>query len=575
MRTAKTICLSAILAHCLIAADPSMKSASQRQDDPCSLNVDWSNDTDIAALPRDIGAYSVYVIYAPSSESAIACDGSAFYLDASRASRDDSRRQQICAATRSSLPPITRISSPTCSAERRITAAFKSIVLPLLTPLSSNRHYVITVQLGAPVSKTVELAVTPAASIITPDPTRIADEIKVLSTVTLNAPSGSSVMVTRSTSQDGTPATQTFAGRVIDVLPDGIVIHLSTSLPGGKSSKVSVSLPDMYGTAVKAEGTVQRAAAPKNASDAFISTKSTFEAAVHQKPVFTLSGAVAPLHPSGNAVYCAAWIFNCGFFARGVSAQRPLRLDPSVTYDVGFNSTQSANSITVPSMFSLPIYVGTGKADLNAAGPADPVPVPPSGLSVVNFSFGPRAEFDRTWQRVNMLGEVRGEFYFLKFTQTQDVKKATIAQGNPAIRDLLELPNRGFSVAPYVQWDGGGHVTNETVTNNKTHVSVLVPTHAINRLYGGIYGNAQLGIISFMLDTSFVNLFSHETIGYTTSTDALLRHLNGLHPHTKFTTVVSIDPAKHYGLTLTYENGRSAPNFAYLNKFDAGVQIVY
>jgi hypothetical protein len=218
---------------------------------------------------------------------------------------------------------------------------------------------------------------------------------------------------------------------------------------------------------------------------------------------------------------------NCGFFAHGVSVERPLRFDPSVTYDVGFNSTQSANSITVPSMFSLPIYLGAGKADLKAAGPTDPVPVHASGLSVVNLSFGPRAEFDRTWQRVNMLGEVRSEFYFLKFTQTQDVKKAAIAQGNPAFRDLLELPNRGFNLAPYVQWDGGGHVTNETVTNTKTHASVVVPTHAIDRLYGGIYGNAQLGIVSFTLDTSFVNMFSHEIIGYTTTTDALLRHLHG------------------------------------------------
>ena len=296
---------------------------------------------------------------------------------------------------------------------------------------------------------------------------------------------------------------------------------------------------------------------------------------MHQKPVFTLSGAVAPLHPSGNAVYCAAWIFNCGFFTRGVSAQRPLRFDPTITYDVGFNSTQSANSIIVPSMFSVPVYLGAGKTDFKAAGPAEFVAVPVSGLSVVNLSFGPRAEFDRTWQRVNILGEVRAEFYFLRFTETQDVKKATVAQGNPAMRDLLQLPNRGFSLAPYVQWDGGGHVTNEQVTNNKTKASVIVPTHTIDRLYAGIYGNAQLGVFSFILDSSFVNLFSHEIIGYTTTTDALLRRLHGLHPHTKFTTLVSFDRAKHYSLTLIYENGRSAPNFAYLDKFDAGVQIVY
>jgi len=36
-----------------------------------------------------------------------------------------------------------------------------------------------------------------------------------------------------------------------------------------------------------------------------------------------------------------------------------------------------------------------------------------------------------------------------------------------------------------------------------------------------------------------------------------------------------IDPAHHFGLDVSYENGRSVPNLEYLNMVKAGIKVVY
>jgi hypothetical protein len=193
--------------------------------------------------------------------------------------------------------------------------------------------------------------------------------------------------------------------------------------------------------------------------------------------------------------------------------------------------------------------------------------------SVLNLSFGPRLEVDTKYGGVNALGELRAELYIPPLSKAASVQQAVLGSGNPAIRNLLELPTNGFAFAPYVEVDGGGHVTSNTVSVGKS--SVDVPTYDIGRVYVGLYGTVQASIFSFSLDSSWVDLLSTETIAYTTKTMALLRRVSGWQPNTTAGVAVTFDHAKHYGLTLTYQNGRSAPNFQYLNKVTGGVKVTY
>jgi hypothetical protein len=105
--------------------------------------------------------------------------------------------------------------------------------------------------------------------------------------------------------------------------------------------------------------------------------------------------------------------------------------------------------------------------------------------------------------------------------------------------------------------------------------SVDVPTYDIGRVYLGCYGTLQRGIVSFHIDSSYVYVISKETIAYTTKTMALLKQVSGWQPNTTLGVTVNFDQAKHYGLSVSYQDGRSAPNWQYLNKVTAGLKVTY
>ena len=69
-------------------------------------------------------------------------------------------------------------------------------------------------------------------------------------------------------------------------------------------------------------------------------------------------------------------------------------------------------------------------------------------------------------------------------------------------------------------------------------------------------------------------LGSTELIGFTTDAGASIRQVRGWHHRGIAKLNFALDPAKHYNFTVTYENGRSAPNFEYLNKLTGGIRII-
>jgi len=102
-----------------------------------------------------------------------------------------------------------------------------------------------------------------------------------------------------------------------------------------------------------------------------------------------------------------------------------------------------------------------------------------------------------------------------------------------------------------------------------------VPAYSIARTYFGFRGNIQYWLLSFDLDEYYVYMFEKETIGYTTSTKALLRNVAGLQPHSSASMSLYLSQAKHAAFNIKWEVGRTAPNFEYLNKVDVGFKLVY
>jgi hypothetical protein len=373
----------------------------------------------------------------------------------------------------------------------------------------------------------------------------------------LNNSQGSTVEVDRKRAtgkEQVAAAPEKIPARVARIDSDGLVLDLSKPLPPGSSSLSVGGLTDSAGNAVSGQGKIDVAAAPANEADAYILGKVGANAAVHQLPVFTFSGSIAPFHPPLRAVFLG-----------------PVRFDPSTTVDVGLRSTKAANSVLVPAPFMRAVIFGLPNPKEDD-GPQQFRKVNPFAMQ---FAFGPRLETDRDFQRLNTLGEFRWELYVPGLSKDMTSKKARISVAHPEYRDFLELPIRGYTLAPYFQLDGGAHVNQEIVTNSKAKQSVVVPSHSIMRAYVGLKGSFQFWLASIDLDCYYVNMLDRETIGYTTATNALVRRVDGWQPHTKASVSIFLSPAKHVAFTTTFENGRSAPNFEYLNKVDVGFKIVY
>jgi hypothetical protein len=345
-------------------------------------------------------------------------------------------------------------------------------------------------------------------------------------------------------------------------------LQLKRKLPENRESSLRVSLPSALGQGqpIVAEGKVKPAGAAATEDSAKIKGTLAGNAAVHQKAVLTFIGTFVPLHP----IYLGETRWQWG---------------PRFDVDLGLRSTKSNNSITVTSPFlrtmqvsrepkpreetDFPVYTGRMEA-------------PWYFLSNIGLGIGPRFETDRIFRRRNVLGEIRADFHFFRWTTTIEERRRLLAEDlqhrlgyGADSADWIEGINFGFSVVPYAALDFGGHVNEETVTNSKTHTSVTVPHHEITRGIAGILGKIEYRKATLSLDEAMIGLASQETIGFTTDTGVGVRRISGVQPHSKVTLDYFLDSGKHYALSLIYENGRMPPNFEYLNRVIWGLKVLY
>jgi hypothetical protein len=341
------------------------------------------------------------------------------------------------------------------------------------------------------------------------------------------------------------------------------------TIPTGISSSGKVEL--------KTNGTLKIPGAVTAPAESKISGKLSFDTGTRQKAVFDLAGTFTPLHNPNTG----SWFW-----------------EPSVAVDVGLRSTNSANSIivSVPAthFFEVGMKEIVDSSRTNISTYAGWHKTPWHRLTDVKMSLGPRAEFDRNFKRINLLGQVRYDFNFDRLYSTIAHQRDLILQeppngiGSENGKSLRGI-DFGFRLLPFLALDFGGHVNNETVTktieidNNgvvtKQDSTVFVPRHSIFRINSGFVGTFEWQSfflpVTLTLDESLIYNATTETIGYTTDDGAFLRVIRGVHPHFKTSLDFQLDSLKRYSLSLQFENGRSAPNFQYLNKFTGGIKVTY
>jgi hypothetical protein len=352
-----------------------------------------------------------------------------------------------------------------------------------------------------------------------------------------------------------------------DRFTNDLWLKLNTKLIEGQSYALTVTagLKSPDDKPLTAKGTIKIPGAPTQPTPKLDVSLSSV-AGVGQKAIFNLTANLVPLRPE--------WV------------NKKWEFDPSLAVDVGLRSTTSANSITPSVLFARAV-------DLGNIGPLkDPEPVdstkgekallhygawsnaPIFKPTSMKFSIGGRAEFDQKLERRNVLLVARSEFTFPRLSRSIAQRKTELhsdLQDDVAFVDL----HSGWEVVPYTEFDVGGHVDDQTLKNMGS--SVLVPAHPIARSYAGLRETIEWRLFSMpmtlAIDESVVYAALSETIGFTTSSGVGLRRFTGLHHHGKASWNMFLDPSKHFSLTITYENGQSAPNFQYLNKVTSGFSI--
>lgn len=342
------------------------------------------------------------------------------------------------------------------------------------------------------------------------------------------------------------------------------------------------------GRPVVAEGKVKLPAIPTKPEKLRYNISVASNAAVHQRPIFELAAKLNPYHPDlrPRPAFGTEWLW-----------------EPTASIDVGLRSTKSANSVILaPLNFSRSFTL----LPASTAPPAGPAPelrapgaapvTPPSVTkqayanwlstpwhrpSDVKLTLGPKAEFDRTFKRKNLLGSVRLDLNFHRWLASIERKRNLIKNSFDENVGANARLNFGLSVVPFAAFDFGGHVNTETVTKKVKGVeqSVVVPKHKIFRSYLGFVSTIEVPEfampLTLTIEESLVHLGTTEIIGFTTDDGAFLKPLRGFHHLGKASLLFALDPSKHYNFELKYENGRQAPNLEYLNKMTAGIKILY
>jgi hypothetical protein len=367
---------------------------------------------------------------------------------------------------------------------------------------------------------------------------------------------------------------------------NALTFNLAKKLHGGTPNSLLIPSGITDGNkTVDARGAIKFPGSPAAPDVPKIDLGFSSVAAVHQKGVLELNLKATPTKPQPLGHH---WFG-----------------EPKFEADVGLRSTKSANSIKVAYLFRRTLLA----FDMNGRVEDDGITLKlPNGDRVkttiprfanwsttrwwqpssIKFFVGPKFETDRKFQRFNTLANARFDFGFHRWlgsiAERRSLLKddlltdADVKKENKNEHALVDLPF-GLHIVPSLGFDIGGRLNDETVKNEKKKASVLVQRHNIFRIVPALSGAIEWRTGSLpttlTLDESVTYLAAQEQVGLVTDTGVSLRKVQGFQPRFVSSIEFALDAARHYSFEIKYENGRSAPNFEYLNKVTTGIKVKF
>lgn len=358
---------------------------------------------------------------------------------------------------------------------------------------------------------------------------------------------------------------------------------LDNGLAKARTHTLSIpdGITDSGGNRVKTEGSVEIPGLPRPPDALNFELRLSSEAAHHQKPFFNL----ASKYDAQNQIP----IGRCFMSVNSL----PCYWQPQISLDLGLGETKSKNSIVIDLPFrsiiyNTPMRTFSSNDDIFYVDEGE-IAIPtyygwkhtPLHRGNVYFFFGPKFESDRKFARINTMGSLRLDFRMHRLLGSIAQKRSLLSGGEPFGLTKQQLSQveikSGYSLIPTIGVDFGRKVTAEVLTRNA--LRQVIPQNNIFRVFGGFRGVLEFQMftfpMSFTLDEKVYYLAERESIGTIIGNRIDIRQVKGLHHRGVLSFDAFLNQARRYSFNVTYENGRSAPNFEYLSKISAGFRVVY
>lgn len=333
-------------------------------------------------------------------------------------------------------------------------------------------------------------------------------------------------------------------------------------------------LTDGGNAAVKAAGKIKIAGLPAAPVAPPIDVKISTAAARAQKPLFDLVANLA-LPAPWNLDGAGKWY-----------------VEPKIALDIDLGQTKTKNSIVFNFPFRRDFRVAGNEyareiSELDSkAGEVAKLPgyygwqqTPAHRLTSIEFRAGPKIEADRRFARINLLGSLRLDFNFSRWRASIDERREYLTDDLGKDRAEQVSVQTGFRLVPFLSFDFGRKLTAEVIENKRRAVRFVIPQYTIARAQFGFVNFYEWSAGSFPMlltvEESLQYLFKSETVGVATADGINLRRLRGFQHLGKASLDLFLDRARRYSFNVTYENGRAAPNFEYLNKVTTGFRFLY
>jgi hypothetical protein len=196
---------------------------------------------------------------------------------------------------------------------------------------------------------------------------------------------------------------------------------------------------------------------------------------------------------------------------------------------------------------------------------------------------GPKFEANRSFSKINALARTRLTLNFHRLQNSVAEQQRYIAldlDRDQNYRDYWrDVPiDFGFSITPRFGFEGGRKLTGETIKNKSGSINHYIAPYPILRAFAGIEQVYEFNNWFFRTRLTITEdlfyLAATETVGDIKDGRLMLRNVRGFHPYGKVALDLFFDRAKRYSFTVTYENGRAAPNFEYLNTVKTGIRMI-